>query len=182
MGQIARFYTTQTVNVLESIARRTSTTPTRHGPNQVLLFAAQSLTASHSCSIGTGFATFDLPPPLPRVSVGICMDLNTLPENTWTSLEDGPYELASHALEHESKVLILLNNWLLSSEPPAEDDDGKHDWNTLQYWATRLRPLWSNDTSKKPPSVAANDGKEEGEGEETIVVVCNRSGTENGKR
>lgn len=121
---------------------------------------------------GTGFATFELPPPLQTTTVGICMDLNTLPANEWTSLEDGPYELAEYALQKNTKLLVLLNNWLESSQPPGPNDDGKHDWNTLEYWATRLRPLWAKDAKASGESNSR-------EGEETIVVVCNRSGIEN---
>ncbi|KAF6742216.1 carbon-nitrogen hydrolase [Ephemerocybe angulata] len=119
---------------------------------------------------GTGFATFHLPSPLQTVSLGICMDLNTMPGTPWTSLEDGPYELADYVIKNKAKVLVLLNSWLKSSQPQDLDDDGKNDWNTLEYWASRLRPLWAKDAR----------GVGEGEGEETIVVVCNRSGTENG--
>ena len=106
------------------------------------------------------------------------MDLNTLPGNSWTSLEDGPYELASYAVQKDTKVLFLVNNWLLSEQPTAPGDDGKHDWNTVEYWAARLRPLWAKHGD-------AGNRKEEGDervkGEETIVVVCNRSGVENGE-
>lgn len=111
------------------------------------------------------------------------MDLNTLPGNTWTSLEDGPYELAEYAVQKNTKLLILLNNWLQSSQPPSTHDDGKHDWNTLEYWAMRLRPLWAKDGKAKAKTVdnsRAEGSDKEGEGEETIVVVCNRSGVENG--
>jgi protein N-terminal amidase len=99
------------------------------------------------------------------------MDLNTLPGSPWSSLEDGPYELASYALHQKTRLLILANNWLLSEQPKAPGDDGKHDWNTLEYWAARLRPLWAR----------GEGGGEEEKGEETIVVVCNRSGVENGE-
>ena len=106
------------------------------------------------------------------------MDLNTMPGASWTSLEDGPYELASHCLENKSNILILLNNWLHSSQPQAESDDGQNDWNTLEYWATRLRPLWARDA---PSSPASSEVGEPNERHETIVIACNRSGTENGK-
>ncbi|KAJ3546459.1 hypothetical protein NMY22_g2049 [Coprinellus aureogranulatus] len=126
---------------------------------------------------GTSYATFELPSPLQTMSLGICMDLNTLPENSWTSLEDGPYELAEYAVQKNSKLLILLNNWLHSSEPPSPQDDGKHDWNTLEYWAMRLRPLWAK--NEKGSSSGTSDSERSKE-QETIVVVCNRSGVENG--
>ena len=98
------------------------------------------------------------------------MDLN--PRSPWT-VEDGPYELADHCLETGSSLLILLNAWLDSEN----EEDREEDISTMNYWATLLRPLWyrkadgSNDEDKK----ALEDV-------ETVVVVCNRSGIENGKR
>lgn len=137
---------------------------------------------------GSGFGTFSLPSPLSTLSIGICMDLNTLPTSpAWTSLEDGPYELAEYALQNNAKVLVLLNAWLYSSQPQDEGDDGKHDWNTLQYWAARLRPLWAKTSASEgtitSDGEAEKDNEEESDneaGQETIVVICNRSGTENG--
>ncbi|TEB40209.1 carbon-nitrogen hydrolase [Coprinellus micaceus] len=129
---------------------------------------------------GTGFTSFSLPPPLDTTTLGICMDLNTLPGSPWSSLEDGPYELASYALHQKTRLLILANNWLLSEQPKAPGDDGKHDCNTLEYWAARLRPLWAR--GEGDVGEGREKEGEEGErgGEETIVVVCNRSGVENG--
>ncbi|KAG5717426.1 Protein N-terminal amidase [Termitomyces sp. T112] len=83
----------------------------------------------------------------------------------------------------------------------AEADEP--NWHTLRYWAARLQPLWgrdwrrpgSNETLLSDES-GGNYDKAEGEEEafeeaidnqeedrpphETIVVVCNRTGTENG--
>jgi protein N-terminal amidase len=102
-----------------------------------------------------------------------------MPGALWTSLEDGPYELASHCLERKSNILILLNNWLHSSESQAEWDNGQNDWKTLEYWDTRLRPLWARDG---PASSTSSDAVgEPNEHHETIVIACNRSGTENGE-
>jgi len=49
----------------------------------------------------------------------------------------------------------------------------------MNYWATLLRPLWyrmgnngSNGEGAEPPDIS--------EDTETIVVICNRSGTETG--
>jgi len=97
-------------------------------------------------------------------------------------LEKGPYELADYTLKEKTKLLVLLNAWLLSSEPRQIDDE-KHDWNTLQYWADRLRPLWAKAGSPPPASGVSQDTantNEDAQQDETIVVVCNRSGTENG--
>lgn len=106
------------------------------------------------------------------------MDLNPQTPD-WTSAQ-GPYELADHCIAKNSNLLILLNAWLDS----GEDLDQKHDWKTLNYWAARTKPLWSNrihdddddssseeqDPSEQPP---ASDS-------ETFVVICNRTGQENG--
>jgi hypothetical protein len=92
------------------------------------------------------------------------MDLNVLPPATWETIEDGPYELARHHLASKSSVLILLNAWLDSGKDPEEEVDA----NTINYWAMRLRPLWSEE------EVVSEKGTE------TMVVVCNRTGEENG--
>ena len=52
--------------------------------------------------------------------------------------------------------------------------EGKYDIENLNYWAARLKPLWIN---------PEEDGEDVSEfnGEETLVIVCNRRGKENGK-
>ncbi|KAI9508869.1 carbon-nitrogen hydrolase [Russula earlei] len=120
---------------------------------------------------GPGFATFRLPPPLNVVTLAICMDLN--PRSPWTP-DGGPYELAGHCLETGSGLLVLLNAWLDSGRDPEEEEDAS----TLDCWATLLRPLWcrmSHDLEGE--DAAPPDASED---TETIVVVCNRSGVENG--
>ncbi|KAF8182284.1 carbon-nitrogen hydrolase [Pholiota molesta] len=90
---------------------------------------------------GTGFATFELPPPLRKLSLGICMDLNPqTPE--WTSAE-GPYEIADYCVAQKANVLLLLNSWLDSREETEEDKD----WQSLNYWAARTRPLWAENST-----------------------------------
>jgi protein N-terminal amidase len=124
---------------------------------------------------GPGFATLHLPPPLNTVTLGICMDLN--PRSPWTP-DGGPYELAEHCLKTGSSLLVLLNAWLDS----GVELDNEDDISTMNFWATRLRPLWyrtdkdsgSNGEHAEPPSAP--------EDSETIVVVCNRSGVENGQQ
>lgn len=120
---------------------------------------------------GSGFGHFSLPSPLGSLSLGICMDLNPDRLATAWSLEDGPYEVADHCVRTKTNVLLLLNSWLLSPQAstPVEDDD--NDWDTLEYWAARLRPLWVEDPGRDLSL----------EPRETVVVVCNRSGEENGK-
>ncbi|KAF4617420.1 hypothetical protein D9613_006193 [Agrocybe pediades] len=129
---------------------------------------------------GTGFTTFTLPSPLQTLSLGICMDLNPqIPE--WTS-EGGPFEIADYCLEKKSNVLILLNAWLDSRKEPDEE----RDWSTLNYWAVRTRPLWmdgrdGSDTSYSEGSASppAAESILDSDGQETVMIVCNRSGQEN---
>lgn len=104
------------------------------------------------------------------------MDLNPqIPE--WTSAE-GPYELADYAISNKANVLLLLNSWLDS----GKELDEPNDWHTLNYWAVRTRPLWTD--GKGDASSDEEDHKPDSEttdsGDETIVVICNRSGEENG--
>jgi len=99
-------------------------------------------------------------------------------------LHPDAFEIASYCIANDVKLLVLLDAWLDSSMTGDEmGDPDDADWNTLQFWASRLRPLWD-----KSPSTNGSDSEEEAEeeeqpalgGEETIVVVCNRAGEENG--
>jgi len=106
------------------------------------------------------------------------MDLN--PQSPSWTLDEGPYELADHCQKTESGLLILLNAWLDSEEVM----DMEEDISTMNYWATRLRPLWyrmpvGNNGEDGEPEVA--EPQNISEDPETIVVICNRSGTENGE-
>ncbi|KAK7690121.1 hypothetical protein QCA50_006770 [Cerrena zonata] len=120
---------------------------------------------------GTGFMTLHLPQPLGTVCLGICMDLNTQPPAVW-SYDYGPYEMADHCIQQNANVLILLNAWLDSKQEPEKD----RDWSTLEYWAARLRPLWSesDDGFSKEGQSSLNEPKK------TNVIICNRTGEENG--
>lgn len=100
------------------------------------------------------------------------MDLNPQTPD-WTSAE-GPYELADYCIAKKTNVLLLLNAWLDSKEETEEEKD----WQTLNYWAARMTPLWTDKVSIHSKMSQNNDP---GEGQETIVVVCNRVGDENGK-
>lgn len=110
---------------------------------------------------GNGFGVYDLGNPLGRVSLGICMDLNPSTDAVWTTIEDGPYELASFALDNNTPLVVVLCAWLDSDKSPSE----RSDYSTLSYWATRLIPLWKVIQDRQTDK-------------ETIVVVCNRSGYE----
>lgn len=91
------------------------------------------------------------------------MDLNPqVPE--WTSA-GGPFEIADYCVAQKANVLLLLNAWLDSREESDEDKD----WQSLNYWAARTRPLWAENSMG-----TASD-------HETVFIVCNRAGEENGK-
>ena len=109
--------------------------------------------------------TFHLPPPLNSVSLGICMDLNVQKPFEWKSLGE-QYEIASYCIAEKSNLLILLNAWLESPEDIGED----HAWTTMNFWAHRLRPLWE-----------PREGVPIDDQGETNVIVCNRTGSENGE-
>lgn len=137
--------------------------------------------------LGTGFVTFHLPPPLMTLSLGICMDLNVQPPAEWVGLDTGPYEIAEYCVAQRTRVLVLLNAWLDSKEAPEEEKD----WRTINYWALRMRPLWAKVVAEGWPDSEDEDrhsdgsdgaGEEQGrqDGEELLVVICNRTGTENG--
>jgi protein N-terminal amidase len=177
-AQIVPSYTGQMARASDIIASPISFIWTRRGRSQVSL-NDQTLPppfvlvlTSDICG-GTGFATFHLPPPLNTVTLGICMDLN--PRSPWT-VEGGPYELADHCLETGSSLLILLNAWLDSET----EEDREEDLSTMNDWATMLRPLWYRKV--REPNDEGPGLKKAPEDVETMVVVCNRSGIENGKR
>ncbi|TFK33047.1 carbon-nitrogen hydrolase [Crucibulum laeve] len=130
---------------------------------------------------GDGFVTFDLPSPLRTLSLGICMDLNPHPPALWTLVE-GPYEIADYCICKKTNVLVLLNAWLDS----GKETDEEHDWSVLNYWAARLRPLWNSESESDTDSADVENIAEDlavshVPGEETIVVICNRTGSENEK-
>ncbi|TRM63894.1 carbon-nitrogen hydrolase [Schizophyllum amplum] len=122
---------------------------------------------------GTGFASFVLPGTLKRMTLGICMDLNAQPPAEW-SVAEGPYEIAEHARAHGSNLLILLNNWLDSGNETEEPTD----WHTLNFWAARLRPLWQKEDGS---DTVGTESDEEAPGTRTTVIICNRTGVENGQ-
>lgn len=110
------------------------------------------------------------------------MDLNPQPPAEWTA--HGPYEVANHCLKTHSNILIMLNAWL----DTKEDEENDCDWLTVNYWAARLRPLWvktvdsgsSNSSDDAEESSSEDTVRTADDGVETLVVICNRSGEENG--
>jgi protein N-terminal amidase len=102
------------------------------------------------------------------------MDL--IPQSPSWTIGGGPYELADHCLKTGSGLLILLNAWLDSEE----EEDMEEDISTMNYWATLLRPLWCRMGNNGEGGEDA-EPQNISEDSETIVVICNRSGTENGE-
>ncbi|KAI0685622.1 carbon-nitrogen hydrolase [Cytidiella melzeri] len=130
---------------------------------------------------GTGFAVYKLPRPIHTMALGICMDLNTQPPAIWTS-DGGPYEIADFCIENKANVLVLLNAWLDS----GEEVDNPKDWSTINYWLARLRPLWARtDELENVGGDSDSDGESHDnsaiDAHETIVIVCNRGGRDNGE-
>ena len=101
------------------------------------------------------------------------MDLNPRPEAPWT-VEGEPFEIADHCLETQSNVLLLLNSWLDSKA----DLDEENDWQTLNFWASRLRPLWAKQLTRAPSD--DDEANSPALGHKTTVIICNRTGEENG--
>lgn len=104
------------------------------------------------------------------------MDLN--PKSASWTIDGGLYELADHCLKTGSGLLILLNAWLDSEE----EKDMEEDISTMNYWATMLRPLWYRMGNNNGSNGEDAEPQNMSEDSETIVVICNRSGTENGER
>jgi protein N-terminal amidase len=102
------------------------------------------------------------------------MDLN--PKSPSWTIDGGPYELADHCLKTGSGLLVLLNAWLDSEG----EEDMEEDISTMNYWATMLRPLWYRMGNNNDGEDAA-EPQNISEDSETVVVICNRSGTENGE-
>ena len=98
------------------------------------------------------------------------MDLNPYPSG-WT-LENGPFELADYCLSQNTNTLLLCNAWLDSGG--SEEDDT--DYQTVRYWAARLRPLWDSGNN------SSHDANSELSAKRDIpVIICNRTGAEEGK-
>ncbi|KAG8931599.1 Carbon-nitrogen hydrolase [Tulasnella sp. 418] len=116
---------------------------------------------------GEGFSHFDLPPPLNRLSIGICMDLNSNPKTQW---ENGlpPCELADYCIDNDVRLLVVPCAWKDSDERPND----QWDTSTIDYWVHRLWPLWGNDSE--------SSAEESIKPRKTIVVICDRSGFERG--
>ena len=113
------------------------------------------------CTSGPGFSYFPLTcknalsTGAIRTTIGICMDLNP-----WEFIAPpSAYEFATYIIQNDISLVLIPMAWLL----PAEYDD-QHSGvseSTLQYWIKRLYPLVEDARIR-------------------IVVICNRTGREEG--
>ena len=115
------------------------------------------------------------------------MDLNPHPPN----MDDDPspvYELAEFAVQKNARILVVLCAWLHSGYPP----DSEWDTANIDYWTERVRPLWEwpeisvNHAGTSIPPLAlgpstTRETLEAVEDRETIVVISNRTGIEQGE-
>lgn len=88
-----------------------------------------------------------------KIGIGICMDLNTNYYNTEKFYE---YELSNFNISQNTKIMIVLMNWLKSDEYINNVPD-----RSLNYWVSRLTPFLEKKNSP-------------------LFIACNRTGTENG--
>ncbi|KAH7459714.1 hypothetical protein PRNP1_010954 [Phytophthora ramorum] len=107
---------------------------------------------------GEGFCTWHCPWLNKTISFGICMDIN--PDDFKAPF--AAYEFGSHALEHESDLILFACAW---NDFEAQDIE---PYPTLSYWAQRLSPVI--DTLVKGEYVKPN----------CHFLCSNRIGTENG--
>jgi hypothetical protein len=124
----------------------------------------------HLSRSGDGFALIDLPAPLGRTGLGICMDLNPMAPLPFTPTTI-PYEFADFALENSCRTLVLLCNWL----DPGTKPEIEWSIDTVNYWAERLFPLWDDSGAND----ALSSSREGDDG--TLVIICNRTGVELGQ-
>ena len=116
------------------------------------------------------------------------MDLNPHPPN----MDDAPspvYELAEFAVQKNARILVVLCAWLQS----GDSSDSQWDILNINYWMERVRPLWERPeilsvnhagTSFPPPALGPGTTRETLEAvedRETIVVISNRTGIEQGE-
>ncbi|GHJ84903.1 hypothetical protein NliqN6_1305 [Naganishia liquefaciens] len=131
---------------------------------------------------GDGFKVYDLPPPLNRTVLGICMDLN--PKDFIAPFD--AYELANFVKNNDADTLIVPMNWLQPPQEPPDDDSAIEEvtnsasegpeLSTLNYWAHRLNPLHDPSPGYSASTGTANPSR----GKEVVFIACNRVGTESG--
>jgi protein N-terminal amidase len=115
------------------------------------------------CTSGPGFSYFPLTfknalsTGTIRTTIGICMDLNP-----WEFIaHPSAYEFATYIIQNDIVLVLIPMAWLLP--PEYEDEYSGISEPTLTYWVKRLYPLVEDARSR-------------------IVVICNRTGQEEGAR
>ncbi|KAL7410471.1 carbon-nitrogen hydrolase [Mrakia frigida] len=134
---------------------------------------------------GDGFSYIDLPQPLGRLSMAICMDINNGTDflSPWDA-----YELATFVQKNSVDVLVLSANWLDPPSPPDAEpvpempEDEMPSEDTLNYWAHRLLPLhdpapYFEEEDRPGKGVEGVSGNRQ-----TVFVAANRVGTEEGSK
>ncbi|KAJ3128598.1 Carbon-nitrogen hydrolase [Nowakowskiella sp. JEL0407] len=104
---------------------------------------------------GIGFKVFDVDGL--KYGPGICMDIN--PFQFTAPFEK--FEFGNFHKDAGSSVIAISMAWLSSRDMNGKDSTVP-SMDTMNYWATRLSPLWN---ANYP----------------ILVICCNRIGTENGK-
>ncbi|GFZ43747.1 hypothetical protein JCM24511_01467 [Saitozyma sp. JCM 24511] len=127
---------------------------------------------------GDSFVYYDLPEPLGRVAVAICMDMN--PKDFLAPWD--AFELANFCKDNKVDMLVVPMNWLdPPGEPPeveAPRDPQAPSESNLNYWAARLTPLHDPTPGySSPPALEDPQG-----GKEVVFVACNRVGEEEGTK
>lgn len=119
---------------------------------------------------GPGFQYIDLPPPLGRLAVAICMDLNPYRfETPWEKME-----LTRWCEEQEVQTLVMPMAWLRGEVEGSEGQigqggEGQMNLKVVNYWASRCEPLWEKRSEGGKPA------------RQTLFVTSNRTGKEEGK-
>lgn len=102
---------------------------------------------------------------LGKVAMGICMDINPYKfEAPW-----GKCEFATHCVTKGARMVVLSMAWLTRLTPEELTGPGereKPDSDTIMYWLQRFQPLFQAEREV---------------GEDVVVVLANRSGSEPGK-
>jgi len=94
-------------------------------------------------------------------------------------------ELAEFAKQKNARILVVLCAWLHSGDSP----DSQWDMTNINYWVARVKPLWKrqetsvNNEGTSPLLGPGTTSETSGavEDRETIVVICNRIGIEQGE-
>jgi protein N-terminal amidase len=102
------------------------------------------------------------------------MDIYPGPDSLWVR-DHGPYEIAEHTQAAGANVLVLLTAWPDTRSEPEE----RHDPRVLDFWVSRLRPLWA-ERMEEGDLLDTAENVVSGHDHATTVVIANRVGAEKG--